>query len=345
MVKKLKSNYCSGCQDVQLDLDYRLCCMLTNTAVLGRKAFWRYSKYPGKGHQMAIEAALSRSKCFLCGEASEQVVWKEDGVEGLRCRCGMVYTNQSTIVEPLDMTRDFHPDHFYSLPAEFKAAWVARNCPHGRLVEVGCGAGFFLTAARSRGYEVMGLEPNPAYSNQLQQLGVPVAHDVVERNTLPRHSFDVVYHCDLLAHFPDPIRSLATMCDLLSPTGVLCFEVGLLGGISPSWYSLVGRIGLGQHLWLYSDRAFRLLMREAGLKIVRIQYFGLAPEVIGGRILGVLEKHLLRPALQTISREGADHALRAKQFCVHFLRYRAGALVPHIGPQTLLVVAKPTNVQ
>jgi Zn ribbon nucleic-acid-binding protein len=50
---------------------------------------------------MATEAALpsvARSKCFLCGEASEQVVWNEDGVEGLCCECGMVYTNQPTIV-------------------------------------------------------------------------------------------------------------------------------------------------------------------------------------------------------------------------------------------------------
>jgi SAM-dependent methyltransferase len=297
---------------------------------------------------MAIEAAspgVARSKCFLCGEASEQVVWKEDGVEGLRCECGMVYANQSSIIEPPDLTRDFHLDHFYSLPAEFKAAWVARNCPHGRLVEVGCGAGFFLEAARSHGYKVMGLEPNPDYNLRLQQQDIPVLHEYVEDNSLPRRGFEVVYHCDLLAHFPDPIRSLAAMCDLLSPTGVLCFEVGLLGGISPSWYPLVGRIGLGQHLWLYSDRAFRKLMRQAGLEIVRIQYFGLAPEVIGGRILGVLDKHLLRPALQTAFRDGVNYALRLKQSCVHFLRYRAGAMLPHIGPQTLLVVAKPTNVQ
>ena len=135
------------------------------------------------------------------------------------------------------------------------------------------------------------------------------------------------------------------MCDLLNPTGVLCFEVGLLGGISLSWYRLVGRIGLGQHLWLYSDRALRNLMQKAGLEIVRIQYFGLAPEVIGGRILGVLNKNLFLPALHTFSRDGADRALRVKQSCVYFLRYHIGALVPHIGPQTLLVVAKPRNVQ
>jgi SAM-dependent methyltransferase len=295
---------------------------------------------------MAIRVASqseAKSKCFLCGQASEQVVWKEDDVEGLLCECGMVYTNQPTILE-LDLTRDNHPDHFYSLPAEFKAAWVARNCPRGRLVEVGCGAGFSLAALRSHGYEVIGLEPSPAYDRRLQQLDIPVAHEFIENNSLPRHSFDVVYHCDLLAHFPDPIRSLASMCELLSATGVLCFEVGLLGGISPSWYTLVGRIGLRQHLWLYSDRAFRDLMRKARLEIVRVQYFGLAPEVLGERVLGVLNKHLLRPVLQTVSRDGADRALRMKQFCGYFLRYRAGALFPHIGPQTLLVVAKPTNV-
>jgi SAM-dependent methyltransferase len=297
---------------------------------------------------MATQAApssVAKSACFLCGEASEQVVWKENGVEGLLCACGMVYTNQPTIREPLDLTREFHPDHFYSAPAEFKAAWVARHCPPGRLLEVGCGGGFFLAAARSRGYEVMGLEPNPAYDQQLQQLNIPVAHELVEDNSLPRRSFDVVYHCDLLAHFPDPIRSLAAMCDLLRPTGVLCFEVGLLGGISPSWYPLVGSLGLGQHLWLYSDRAFRNLMQRAGLEIVRVQYFGLAPQVIGGKLLGILDKRLVRPALETISRNGADRALRSKQSCINFLRYRAGALFPHIGPQTLLVVAKPKDVR
>jgi SAM-dependent methyltransferase len=297
---------------------------------------------------MSIQTAtpnLARSKCFLCEEASEQVIWTEQGVEGLRCGCGMVYTNQLSLLEPLDETRDFHPDYFYSLPAEFKAAWMARNCPRGRLLEVGCGAGFFLAAARSRGYEVFGLEPNPAYDDQLRQRSLTAAHESVERNSLTRHSFDVVYHCDLLAHFPDPVRSLEAMCELLSPTGVLCFEVGLLGGISPSWYPLVGRIGLGQHLWLYSDRAFRNLMRKAGLEIVRIQYFGLAPEVLGEKILGVLNKHLLRPVLRAISRTGEERAFRAKQFCGHFLRYRAGRLLPHIGPQTLLVVAKPLNVR
>jgi SAM-dependent methyltransferase len=287
---------------------------------------------------------VAHSQCFLCGQPSDRVIWEENGLEGLLCRCGMVYTNQAVMSEPINLTKEFHPDDFYSLPAEFKAAWVARNCPGGRLVEVGCGAGYFLAAARSRGYEVTGLEPNPAFSEQLRQFNISVAHEFVEDNSLPEHSFDVVYHCDLLAHFPDPIKSLSAMRKLLSPTGVLCFEVGLLGGIPPYWYSLVGRIGLGQHLWLYSDLAFKNLMLKAGLDIVRIRYFGLAPQVIGEKIVGVLNKRVLTPVLEMISHNGADLAMRIKESSIHFLRYRAGTLLPHIGPQTVLVVAKPTNV-
>jgi SAM-dependent methyltransferase len=286
-----------------------------------------------------------RSACFLCGKVSDMVIWQEDGIEGLLCSCGMVYTNQYTSPGPADPIREYHPEHFYALPALFKAKWVAQHCARGRLLEVGCGEGFFLEAVRSHGFEVLGLEPNPAYDKMLRDRDLPVVHEFIEQNSLPRHSFDVVYHCDLLAHFPDPIQSLAAMCDLLTPSGVLCFEVGLLGGISSSWYRLVGRIGLGQHLWLYSDPAFKTLMRRAGLDVVHAKYFGLAPEVLGGKVLGVLHKRLFRPILETVSQNGSERALAANRSLRTVLRYRIGSLVPHIGPQTLLVVAKPAHVQ
>src|SRR5579884_4125958 len=161
----------------------------------------------------------AKSACFLCGKASETVIWREDGIEGLLCDCGMVYTNQFTCRTRPEPTHEYHPQHFYSLPAAFKAAWVARHCPRGRLLDVGCGAGFFLAAARQHGYEVIGLEPNPAYDPDLAKFSIGVVHEYVEKTSLPRHSFEVVYHCDLLAHFPDPIRYLSAMCELLAPGG------------------------------------------------------------------------------------------------------------------------------
>jgi SAM-dependent methyltransferase len=285
--------------------------------------------------------ASRRSECFLCGEASNTVIWRERGLEGLLCRCGMVYTNQAASAPSASPVGDIHTDEFYSLPAKLKARWMARRCPPGRLLEVGCGRGFFLAAARSHGYEVYGMEPSHAFDHELEALGIPVEHSFVETNCLPKHTFDVVFHCDLLAHFPDPIRSLEAMCELLTPGGVLCFEVGLLGGSSHLWYPLIGNIGLGEHLWLYSDEAFRNLMSRARLRLLHITYFGLAPEAIGGRIFSILNNRLLRPALDFAASDGKMQSLRLQASFVNFLRYRVGSLLPRVGPQTLMVVAQP----
>jgi hypothetical protein len=100
------------------------------------------------------------SRCFLCDEVSNRIIWRENGHEGRLCRCGMLYTNQATMRMPADPTLDNHAPEFYSLPAQLKANWIARYCPPGRLLEIGCGDGFFLAAARKCGYEVWGIEPN-----------------------------------------------------------------------------------------------------------------------------------------------------------------------------------------
>jgi len=253
----------------------------------------------------------------------------------------MVYANTVKPIADLD-EEEHHPDHFYSLPAPFKAAWMARRCPEGRVVEVGCGAGYFLKAARSHGYEVLGLEPNEDYDLRLRAAGVPFVHGLLEDNCLPRNSFDVVYHCDLLVHFANPLRCLNAMCELLTDDGVLCFEVGLMGGIKPFWYKLVGNIGLGPHRWLYSNRAFRDLMSKARLSILHIQYFGLAAQVIGGRVIGLVNNRAIRPLMRSLSADRDDRAVRLQERSINFLRYRVGALLPHVGPQTVMVVAKPS---
>lgn len=285
------------------------------------------------------------SKCFLCNQESDRIVWRERGYEGRLCSCGMVYTHPTPTPGAIDYTDNQHDDEFYSHFADFKAGWMARHCPPGRLLEVGCGDGAFLAAAQARGYEVVGLEPHPERARRVQeQLAINVEQSLLENNTLPEKSFDVIYHCDLLAHFPDPKSSLRAMTALLQPGGVLCFEVGLLGGISPSWYRLVGQLDLGDHLWLFSDRSLKLLLCQAGLQIEKIQYFGLAPTVLLDKVCDLARGAMVRllsaaPSFGILpSPETVNSSFRKLMV---FLRYRIGAVSPRIGPQTLFLVVSP----
>jgi SAM-dependent methyltransferase len=286
------------------------------------------------------------SGCFLCQKASAQVVWREMGYEGRLCACGLVYTHPKPPPGAIDYTIDHHPAAFYAFPAAFKARWLADRCPQGRLLEVGCGEGFFLSAARRLGYEVVGLEPHAGRAQRVrEQFHIEVMESFLENHSLPAKSFDVVYHCDLLAHFPDPLGALHAMSNLLRPRGVLCFEVGILGGISPRWYPLVGRLGLGYHLWLYSEPAVSALLTQAGLRIESLQRFGLGPRVVVGKAKAWLRS---LPVPARVQRSQADADLQTTRahgslegWWPNFLRYRVGALAPCLGPLTLLIVARP----
>jgi len=191
-----------------------------------------------------------------------------------------VYTHPlpESFVDPLD---DHHQDEFYEAPSKIKADWLAAHCPSGRLVEVGCGKGYFLSEAHKRGYEVTGMEPNPERAEYVQNsLGIKVDEAFLHEHNLSKEHFDVVYHCDLLSHFADPRAALRQMTDLLRPGGVLCFEVGTLGGIAPAWYPWVGGVGLNHHIWLYSKNALEELFDQAGLEIVAQRRYGLAFQVV-----------------------------------------------------------------
>jgi SAM-dependent methyltransferase len=188
--------------------------------------------------------AMSEPACSLqpTASSSHSMVRSLDDLSSacFLCHCGMVYTNPKPVPGSIDYTEDNHPETFYSFPADFKASWMARYCPPGRLLEVGSGHGSLLAACRARGYEVSGLEPHPSRARYVEEtLGIKVEQAFLEENRLPPGSFDIVSHCDMLAHFPDPVVSLHRMSALLRPGGVLFLEVGILGGISPLRHSPV----------------------------------------------------------------------------------------------------------
>ena len=149
-------------------------------------------------------------RCFLCNRVSDRVVWRENSIDGRLCECGLVYSDTGgNPPNRIDLASELHPTDFYAMPARLKAKWMATHCPKGRLIEVGCGESSFLKAARELGYDISGMDPHPGRAESVsKQLGITVEQAFVEDDAIPPGGFDVVYHCDLLSHFPDPLRAL-----------------------------------------------------------------------------------------------------------------------------------------
>jgi SAM-dependent methyltransferase len=302
----------------------------------------------GTGERAAwVVGADDPGRCVVCDRVSALVVWRENGYEGRACRCGTVYATPTPPPGAVDPTVDGHPDSYYALPARRRVRWIQRYRPRGRVLDVGCGEGHFLAAAQAAGYDVAGIEPHPGRARRAAaRLGAPVECALLESCRPGKAEFDIVYHCDLLSHFADPIAALRKMRGFLGPDGVLAFEVGLLGGIAPWWYTTIGTLGYPQHRWLYSARSLRRLLARADLELARTAHFGLAPGTLflaGVRSLARRYRRL-RGATQRPGPPAAAARSSVTRFVDRtesFWRYTVGRLAPRVGPATLFAIARP----
>ena len=147
-------------------------------------------------------------------------------------------------------------------------AWTAP----GRLLDVGSGPGHLLEAARRRGWEVVGVEPDPASATTSWELfGLEPLGGAWEPGRVEDGSFDAVVLHHVLEHLPDPPAALEAARRALRPGGVLHVAV-------PNART-VDRIrdrdateeifDPPRHLWVFSDRALPPLVRRAGFDVAR----------------------------------------------------------------------------
>ncbi len=175
-------------------------------------------------------------KCVICGETSGKPVWREQDVSVVRCGgCGLVYTDlEETIAEtfwkeprPEKLDReDFYWDTARAGVYEEVLSLLAPSPADARgrrVLDVGCGKGYFLHRAAARGFEPWGRELSPhAVRFARDRLGLPnVTQGRIEDAGYPKGFFHAITLWDVIEHLPDPGPVLGAAADLLAPEGIL----------------------------------------------------------------------------------------------------------------------------
>jgi SAM-dependent methyltransferase len=152
--------------------------------------------------------------------------------------------------------------------------WIAAHRPPpGRLLDFGCGWGFFLEDARAAGWQVQGLEPLPGHGVHARgALGLDVVTDTLRPDSFPPASFDVVTAFQVFEHLPDPGAELAKLHALLRPGGLVVIEVP---NIATPLLRLLGgrhRHFVEDHLWFFSPRSLGRLLERQGFQPLATHY-------------------------------------------------------------------------
>lgn len=250
--------------------------------------------------QVLDASELEHVECVLCGADDAETVLEakapgrgdlnrtfrasadEPLVDRLvRCRqCGLEHVNPrpraSAIVEAYSVGED--PTYVSQVEARertFRSALVRiekMQPTRGRLLDIGTAAGAFLAAARTRGWQVEGCEPNRWLVEWgTRHYGIPIRVGEVFDQAYGPGSFDAVTLWDVIEHTPDPSRVIATVATILKPGGLLVINYPDIG----SW---IARL-MGQrwpflssvHLFYFTRTTIRLFLERHGFEIIEMR--------------------------------------------------------------------------
>ncbi len=120
------------------------------------------------------------------------------------------------------------------------------------LLEVGCAHGWFLAAARRRGYAATGIEPDALVAAQAISHGYDVTIGYFPDALKPGATYDFIVFNDVFEHLPDPRAALAACRQRLRPSGLLVLNLPSSRGVVFRLAALLARCGIRQpyeRLW------------------------------------------------------------------------------------------------
>jgi len=137
----------------------------------------------------------------------------------------------------------------------------------GRLLDIGSGNGQFLTAARSAGWLVHGVEPDPVSANLARNFGLKITIGYIEDLPEDLPLFDMITVSHVLEHIHEPYNFLKRCARRLKVGGTIWIDtpnIECLGHLRylSSWRGLEPP----RHLVLFSSSSLQALLNEAGFE-------------------------------------------------------------------------------
>lgn len=231
--------------------------------------------------------------CALCGKNDTQTLYEpwntevdlrtvlsaSGGVRGtqyiVKCNhCGLIYANPRPRAEEVIDGYSSAIDEIYVGAAAGRTGTfrrcvelVDKYAARGKLLDVGCAAGFFVKAASDAGWDAMGVEPCRWLANYgINELGVKVLPLTLSEAKFPDHSFDVVTIWDVLEHVPDPLAELHEIFRILRPGGLFMVNYPDAG----TWQAKLA----GKHWWFYLSVHLTYFTRDTVQAMMRKAGFG-----------------------------------------------------------------------
>jgi len=208
----------------------------------------------------------------------------------VKCRfCKFMYVNpRSNVRREVQNTEEYYKQYIKAEHAQrilfgnrFKEFLTQQQ--HGKVLDIGCATGTFLTVAQENGWEAVGIDMSEWAYNYLRKGGFNSIYQcTLEEAEFPDEYFNAVHLSHILEHIPDPGSFLIEIHRILEPKGLVIIEVPNESKF-PWNYKLIQlfqplhrpkRRMTVQHLSLFSPKTMRRMLAENGFSPVIVRSEG-----------------------------------------------------------------------
>lgn len=175
---------------------------------------------------------------------------------------------------------EWEMEHFVEIRPEQRQGWYAfadkltrLNGGPGRVLELGCAAGWLLRGLVDHGWRAVGLEASPKFATSarnVQGLNVllgTVEQDGVAQSLHAEGPFDLIVLVDVLEHVHDPVGLLRTLRPLLTDDGRFVVATLDIDSAAASHYGLAWRQYVISHIVYWTRRSLGVAFDRAGFDV------------------------------------------------------------------------------
>lgn len=150
---------------------------------------------------------------------------------------------------------------------------ILPDLPPGKLLEVGCASGAFLSHMAMKGWEVEGVEFSPKAAEHAQANGLKVNCGALETAPDPEKLFDLIIGWMVIEHLHDPVAGLSKLARWTKPNGWLAISVPNASSIDFTLFKDAGyALQLPSHLYHFTPRTLTLLLSRSGWRVQEIYH-------------------------------------------------------------------------
>lgn len=232
---------------------------------------------------------MDNSKCNICQSPNAQRIFRKNDFWIVKCHgCGVLRvetipseTEALLIYNDRDHRWDLNRQKYIKESEAYSQKQKDRffrdikkvKINKGKLLDVGCGGGFFLKCMEEIYSQVTGIEVSMLQVEFAQKImKLNVIKGTLQTAKFPEDLFDTITFWDVLEHVVDPLTTLQEARKILKKDGLIAVSTPNAGGITAtftkeSWlyYSPP------QHLHFFTPKTLKLLLRKAGFTILKVR--------------------------------------------------------------------------